>query len=46
MYRETQDWILERGIFPEEKLTVGGPGPGNTPVLEDYGKSVVRLGNA
>jgi len=41
MYQQTQQWILDRGIFPEEKLPAGEPG--QLPVLEDYAKSVVRL---
>lgn len=41
MYQETQQWIIERGIFDEDKLSAAGPG--QPPALEEYDKSVVRL---
>lgn len=38
MYQETQNWIIERGIF-EDKNSVNSK---ETPKLDDYGTSVVR----
>ena len=41
MYQETQQWILERGIF-ESNGVVAGADP-TAPDLDDYGNAVVRI---